>query len=111
MKIKKFEAGSFREALARVKKELGHEAVILSSEEIGGLKPMVEVVAAIDQDVDREEIRSAYSQSRNRKEKGLNVPTKFLGLRVPLSSRPRAFRLIMNRSWRSFKSFGKIWKP
>jgi flagellar biosynthesis protein FlhF len=50
MKIKKFEAGSFREALAWVKKELGQEAVILSSEEIGGLNPKVEVVAAIDQD-------------------------------------------------------------
>ncbi len=56
MKIKKFEARSFREALARVKKELGHDAVILSSEEIGGLKPKVEVVAAIDQDMDQEEL-------------------------------------------------------
>jgi flagellar biosynthesis protein FlhF len=61
MKIKKFEAGSFREALARVKKELGHDAVILSSEEIGGLKPKVEVVAAIDQDWEQEETLNAYS--------------------------------------------------
>jgi flagellar biosynthesis protein FlhF len=61
MKIKKFEAGNFREALARVKKELGHDAVILSSEEIGGLKPMVEVVAAIDQDLEQKEIFRAYS--------------------------------------------------
>lgn len=60
MKIKRFEAGSFREALARIKKELGHEAVILSSEEIGGLKPMVEVVAAIDQDVETEEALKRY---------------------------------------------------
>ena len=51
MKIKKFQAPSFREALARVKKELGDEAVILSSEEINGLRPKVEVVAAIDQDL------------------------------------------------------------
>jgi flagellar biosynthesis protein FlhF len=61
MKIKRFEAGSFREALARVKKELGHDAVILSSEEIGGLKPMVEVVAGIDHDMDREVTLNAYS--------------------------------------------------
>jgi flagellar biosynthesis protein FlhF len=62
MKIKKFEAVNFREALARVKKELGHDAVILSSEEIGGFKPMVEVVAAIDQDLDQEETLRAYSR-------------------------------------------------
>ncbi len=61
MKIKRFEARSFREALTRVKKELGHDAVILSSEEIGGLKPMVEVVAAIDHDRDLDETLNAYS--------------------------------------------------
>jgi flagellar biosynthetic protein FlhF len=60
MKIKKFEARNFREALTQVKKELGNEAVILSSEEINGLKPMVEVVAAIDQDTDREEPMGAF---------------------------------------------------
>lgn len=60
MKIKKFEARNFREALARVKKELGNEAVILSSEEINGMKPMVEVVAAIDQDASREESIEAF---------------------------------------------------
>ena len=84
MKIKKFEAGSFREALARVKKELGHEAVILSSEEIGGLKPMVEVVAAIDQDMDRKKPLSVYaleSGIENRKGRSRPDPTKY-----PLSS-------------------------
>ncbi len=66
MKIKKFEAGSFREALAWVKKELGQEAVILSSEEIGGLNPKVEVVAAIDQDLDQEETLQSYSLDKER---------------------------------------------
>ncbi len=47
--------------MTRVKKELGHDAVILSSEEIGGLKPMVEVVAAIDHDMDPDETLNAYS--------------------------------------------------
>lgn len=51
MKIKKFQARSFSEALAKVKKEMGEEAVILSSEEIPGFKTKVEVVAAIDQDL------------------------------------------------------------
>jgi flagellar biosynthesis protein FlhF len=50
MKIKKFQAPNFREALARVKKEMGEEAIILSSEEIPGLRAKVEVVAAVDQD-------------------------------------------------------------
>src|SRR4030042_69739 len=56
MKIKKFQAASFREALSRVKKELGQEAVILSSEEIKGSRSKVEVVAAIEQDLEREEL-------------------------------------------------------
>jgi len=60
MKIKKFQAKSFREALDRVKKEMGEEAIILSSEEIPGLKPKVEVVAAVDQDLIREE--GAYGE-------------------------------------------------
>jgi flagellar biosynthesis protein FlhF len=50
MKIKRFEAAGFREALALVKKELGEEAVILSSEEIPGRSPRVEVLAALDPD-------------------------------------------------------------
>ncbi|MBA4392073.1 MAG: flagellar biosynthesis protein FlhF, partial [Desulfobacca sp.] len=45
-----FQASNFREALAQVKRELGDDAVILSSEEINGLRPKVEVVAAIDID-------------------------------------------------------------
>ncbi len=48
MKIKKFRAKSFSEALTLVKKELSEDAIILSSEERKGLKPYVEVTAAID---------------------------------------------------------------
>jgi flagellar biosynthesis protein FlhF len=48
MKIKTFRARSFREALALVKKEMGEDAVILSSEEQKGLPPVVEVSAAVD---------------------------------------------------------------
>ncbi len=50
MRIKKFQAKSFREALIQVKKELGEEAVILSSEEVKGPHPQVEVLAAVDPD-------------------------------------------------------------
>lgn len=50
MKIKRFKAKTFAEALEAVKKELGQEAVILSSEEKRGLSPYVEVTAAVDYD-------------------------------------------------------------
>jgi len=52
MKIKTIRAKNFREALSLVKKELGPDAVILSSEDKKGLKPYVEVTAAIDYDID-----------------------------------------------------------
>ncbi|HTF99337.1 MAG TPA: flagellar biosynthesis protein FlhF [Nitrospirota bacterium] len=48
MKIKKFSARTFSEALAQVKSELSHEAVILSTEEKKGPRPQVVVTAAID---------------------------------------------------------------
>lgn len=48
MKIKKFTGRTFSEALGLVKKELGQDAVILSTEEKKGLRPQVVVTAAID---------------------------------------------------------------
>jgi flagellar biosynthesis protein FlhF len=50
MKIKKFKARNFTEALEMVKKELGRDAIILSSEEKKGLRPYVEVTSAVDYD-------------------------------------------------------------
>jgi flagellar biosynthesis protein FlhF len=50
MKIKKFTAKTFSEALELVKKELSDDAIILSSEETKGLWPHVEVTAAVDYD-------------------------------------------------------------
>lgn len=50
MKIKKFKARTFSEALELVKKELSEDAVILSTEEISGLRPGVVVTAAMDYD-------------------------------------------------------------
>jgi flagellar biosynthesis protein FlhF len=49
MQIKRYEAKSIQEALARIKRELGPDAIILSSKELsGGKGPLVEVVAAKD---------------------------------------------------------------
>jgi flagellar biosynthesis protein FlhF len=55
MKIKKFKAKTFSEALEMVKKELSADAVILSSEEKRGLRPYVEVTAAVDYEMTVEE--------------------------------------------------------
>ncbi|MBF0565285.1 MAG: flagellar biosynthesis protein FlhF [Nitrospirae bacterium] len=51
MKIKKFQARTFAEALVMVKKELSEDAIILSTEERKGDNPMVEVTAAVDYDM------------------------------------------------------------
>lgn len=48
MRIKKIQAKNFRQALSLVKKELGPDAVILSSEDSKGKNSYVEVTAAID---------------------------------------------------------------
>lgn len=49
MQIKRYEAKSTQEALEKIKKELGPDAIILSSKQIsGGRGPLVEVVAAKD---------------------------------------------------------------
>ncbi|MBI5639184.1 MAG: flagellar biosynthesis protein FlhF [Nitrospirae bacterium] len=50
MKIKKYRARTFREALALVKREMGDDAVILSSEEQKGFRASVEITAAVDYD-------------------------------------------------------------
>ncbi|HAM50428.1 MAG TPA: flagellar biosynthesis protein FlhF [Nitrospiraceae bacterium] len=50
MKIKKYKAKNFTEALELVKKELSEDAIILSTEEKKGLRPWVEVTAAVDYD-------------------------------------------------------------
>ncbi len=61
MKIKKFKARNFPEALRLVKQELSEHAIILASEEKKGLRPYVEVTAAIDY-----ELQSARGESRFR---------------------------------------------
>ncbi len=50
MKIKKFTARTFSEALELVKKELSDDAIILATEETKGFWPHVEVTAAVDYD-------------------------------------------------------------
>ncbi|MBI5741922.1 MAG: flagellar biosynthesis protein FlhF [Nitrospirae bacterium] len=55
MTIKKYQAKTFGEALACVKRELGEEAVIISSEDRKGARPYVEITAAVDYDIEQHE--------------------------------------------------------
>jgi flagellar biosynthesis protein FlhF len=64
MKIKKFTAKTFSEALAMVKKELSQDAVILKTEEKKGFRPQVEVTAAVDFEAEGS-VRNADCQLRN----------------------------------------------
>ena len=71
MKIRRFVGKDMNEAIIKVKSELGSEAVILNSRKIkrpGILgffkKPLVEVVAAIDQDY---KIKTSSSKKKNKK--------------------------------------------
>lgn len=66
MKIKKFTAKTFSEALELVKKELSDDAIILSTEETKGFWPHVEVTAAVD--YDQEIQRPARGQASGMKQ-------------------------------------------
>jgi flagellar biosynthesis protein FlhF len=76
MKIKKFTARTFSEALELVKKELSQDAIILATEEKKGLRPHVEVTAAVDYEANtlrnadcelRKQIQKPRSEIRNPK--------------------------------------------
>ncbi|MBI4688380.1 MAG: flagellar biosynthesis protein FlhF [Nitrospirae bacterium] len=64
MKIKKFDANTFSEALGLVKKEMGEDAIILSSEERKGGKRGVTVTAAVDYDAQNTEHRTLNTEHR-----------------------------------------------
>lgn len=70
MKIKKFKARTFSEALELVKKELSEDAVILSTEETKGLRPGVVVTAAIDYDAAGQSVQDTQVAQAGQKEAG-----------------------------------------
>jgi len=71
MKIKKFKARNFTEALRLVKQELSEHAVILASEEKKGLRPYVEVTAAIDYELHHPYSASVSSNSFTERSSGM----------------------------------------
>ena len=52
MQIKRYEAASMREAMAKIKKDLGPDAIILSTKKQPGSVPFIEVMAARDEAID-----------------------------------------------------------
>ena len=62
MKIKKFKAKTFTEALELVKKEFSEDAIILSTEEKKGIRSFVEITAAVDYEM-------SAKKSKNTREK------------------------------------------
>jgi flagellar biosynthesis protein FlhF len=51
MQIKRYEAATMREAMAKIKKDLGADALILSTKKISGDESHIEVIAARDRDI------------------------------------------------------------
>lgn len=67
MKIKKFKAKTFSEALTLVKREFTEDAVILSTEEKKGIRPFVEITAAIDYEIGRRKKDTVDKLNRKRR--------------------------------------------
>jgi len=88
MKIKKFTARTFSEALEMVKKELSQDAIILSTEEKKGLRPQVEVTAAIDYDAaEAYGAQRTATQAQQMNDEAQNEPHKPVPARPSVHSR------------------------
>ena len=75
MKIKKFKAKTFPEAVALVKKEFTEDAIILSTEEKKGIRPFVEITAAFDYEMNNKNVGNMIER-RNRKREHNRVSEK-----------------------------------
>jgi flagellar biosynthesis protein FlhF len=93
MKIKKIRAKNFGAALALVKKELGTDAVILSSEDKKGNRAYVEVTAAVDHDI--EQVSSTYSSTQGSAGEKMNV-NEFMALKDDIKSLKNNMETIVN---------------
>jgi flagellar biosynthesis protein FlhF len=72
MQIKRYEAVNMREAMAMIKKDLGPDAVILSTKKISNDKPLIEVTAARDREIATAETsRIPGPENAQRKENSL----------------------------------------
>ena len=96
MKIRKFQASNMRDALADIKRELGEEAMVVSTKQIrrGLLGTGVEVTAAIDVDNVEDESPPASAYSLRTKSNALtdNDVERIMG---PLRAELRSIRSII----------------
>ena len=92
MKIMKFEGASMRDAIAKVKAELGDQAVIVSSRQVrrGLLGNAVEISAAVDDDASE----PAFTRAAPRREETQDVER----LLAPLRNELRSLRALMRTS-------------
>ena len=67
MKIKKFKAKTFTEALELVKKEFSEDAIILSTEEKKGIRSFVEITASVDYEMSAKKSRNTREKQKCRK--------------------------------------------
>ena len=122
MKIKKYRAKNFREALSLVKKELGPDAVILSTDDKKGTKSYVEVSAAIDYDLEsqsadfdvsarslnREIVNNSESSSELRSSDISDLFNEMIGLRKTIESMTNSgFELKIPQNRKKIYSFLK----
>jgi len=52
MQVKRYEVSNLQEAMAKIKKELGPNAIILSTKKVSGVGPLIEVIAARDEGIE-----------------------------------------------------------
>jgi flagellar biosynthesis protein FlhF len=55
MQVKRYEASSMKDILAKIKRELGPDAIVLSTQQIPGEKNRIEVLAAVDHRFNKED--------------------------------------------------------
>lgn len=71
MQIKRYEATNMREAMAKIKKDLGADALILSTKTISGDESRIEVMAARDRDIASPESSEASNPGGEQRQEDL----------------------------------------
>jgi flagellar biosynthesis protein FlhF len=79
MQVKRYEAASMKEALAKIKNDLGPDAIVISTKRLPGEKKLIEIMAASDEMTDPGEKTSGLAGAALRREAPVGTATSFLG--------------------------------
>lgn len=85
MQVKRYEASSIREVLVQIKRELGPEAIVLSTKQLPGAKGRMEVLAALDSGFEKKGLPEANGGSPVTEDAGDKKSEEFLALKQELS--------------------------